>query len=129
MTNECPSLVRRLRSRSVSACSMGEALAFRRAGNTVLSWLSYKVVFPAPAAPARRMSTGFCAVGFSLAEISLTDFGTTVRRSRAHASNALSALDLCALPQVFPFHSPIMRDAQTLLPHVAQMCFPLVPEP
>src|SRR5260370_16763357 len=27
------------------------------------------------------MSTGFCPVGFSLAAISLTDFGTTVRRS------------------------------------------------
>src|SRR5437867_9278077 len=85
---------------------MGEALAFRRAGNTVLSWLSYKVVFPAPAAPARRMSTGFCAVGFSLAEFSLTDFGTTVRRSWAHSSNAPSDLDLCFLFTVQSWVTP-----------------------
>src|SRR6266487_5198037 len=91
-----------MRSRSVSACSIGEALAFRRTGNTVLSCLSYKVVFPPPAAPARRMSTGFCAVGFSLAEISLTDFGTTVRRSRA-LRTCLLTWTYVPLPQGFFF--------------------------
>src|SRR5258707_7241463 len=49
------------------------------------------------------MSTGFCMVGFSLVEISLTDFGTTVRLSWAHSSNAPSSLDLCAHPQCFLF--------------------------
>ena len=106
------------------ACSIGEALAFRRTGNTVLSWLSYKVVFPAPAVPARRMSTGFCAVGFSLTELSLTDFGTTVRHSRARSSNASSDLDLCAHSAGVSFCGPIMPNAQTLLSDVPQMRFP-----
>src|SRR5947208_16175823 len=113
-----------MRSRSVSACSIGEALAFRRTGNTVLSWLSYKVVFPAPAVPARRMSTGFCAVGFSLAEISLTDFGTTVRRSpSASFERALLTWTYVPIRQGFAFHGPIMPNAQALGSDVPQMRF------
>src|SRR5213079_227235 len=52
--------------------------------------------FPGSGSPGQENEYRFLCGWLSLAELSLTDFGTTVRRSRVCSSNMPSDLDLCA---------------------------------